>query len=58
MTNSNNNVFEEDSGTGIYAELGWQYQWSNNVNLNVGYQHIAMSDLTTSSLAIGIGYRF
>jgi hypothetical protein len=58
MTNSNNNVFEEDSGTGIYSELGWQYQWSNNVNLNVGYQHIAMSKLTTSSLAIGIGYRF
>ena len=58
MTNSNNNVFEEDSGTGIYSELGWKYQWSNNVSLNVGYQHIAMSKLTTSSLSMGIGYRF
>jgi opacity protein-like surface antigen len=58
MTNNNNNVFEEDSGTGIYSELGWKYQWSNNVSLNVGYQHIAMSKLTTSSLAVGIGYRF
>jgi hypothetical protein len=58
MTNSNNNVFEEESGTGIYAELGWKYQWSNNVNVNVGYQHIAMSNLSTSSLAIGVGYRF
>lgn len=57
MTNTNT-VFEEDSGTGIYSELGWQYQWSNEVNLNVGYQHIAMSDLTTSSLTFGIGYRF
>lgn len=58
MTDNNNNVFEEDSGTGIYSELGWKYQWSNNLSLNVGYQHIAMSSLTTSSLAIGIGYRF
>jgi opacity protein-like surface antigen len=58
MTDSNNSIFEEDSGTGIYSELGWKYQWSNNVSLNVGYQHIAMSKLTTSSLAIGIGYRF
>jgi hypothetical protein len=58
MTDSNNAVFEEDSGTGIYSELGWKYQWSNNVSLNVAYQHIAMSDLSTSSMAFGIGYRF
>ncbi len=58
MTNHNNNVFEKDSGTGIYSELGWKYQWSNNVSLNIGYQHIAMSKLSTSSLAIGLGYRF
>jgi len=58
MTNSNNKVFEEDSGTGVYAELGWKYQWSSNVSMNVGYQYIAMSKLTTSALAIGVGYRF
>lgn len=23
----NNTVFEEDTGTGIYSELGWKYQW-------------------------------
>ena len=54
----NNTVFEEDTGTGIYSELGWKYQWSNNLNVNVGYQHIAMGDLTTSSVTSGIGYRF
>lgn len=53
-----NTVFEEEDGTGIYSELGWQYQWSNNVNANVGYQHIAMGDLTTNSLTVGMGYRF
>jgi len=58
MADNNNDVFEKDSGTGIYSELGWQYQWSNNMNLNIGYQHIAMSSLTTSSLTIGVGYRF
>ncbi len=58
MTDSNNHVFEEDSGTGIYSELGWKYQWSNNVSINAGYQYIAMSKLTTSALAIGVGYRF
>jgi opacity protein-like surface antigen len=57
MTN-NNHVFEEDTGTGIYSELGWQYQWSNNINLNVGYQYVSMSKLTTSAFAIGVGYRF
>jgi hypothetical protein len=54
----NNTVFEEDTGTGIYSELGWKYQWSNNVNVNIGYQHIAMGDLTTSAVTTGIGYRF
>jgi hypothetical protein len=52
----NNAVFEEDTGTGIYSELGWKYQWLNNLNVNVGYQHIAMGDLTTSSVTTGIGY--
>lgn len=58
MTNSNNKVFEEESATGIYSELGWKYQWSNNVSVNVGYQYIAMSSLSTSSIAVGVGYRF
>ena len=53
-----NTLFEEDTGTGIYSELGWKYQWSNNLNINVGYQHIAMGDLTTSGVTTGIGYRF
>jgi opacity protein-like surface antigen len=52
------NVFEEDDGTGIFSELGLQYQWSNNVNINVGYQYIGMNDLSTSSFTVGLGYRF
>lgn len=52
------NIFEEDSGSGIFSELGWKYQWSNNLNANVGYQFMGMSDLSTSSLTVGIGYRF
>lgn len=51
-------IFEEESGTGIYSELGWRYQWSNNLSANVGYQHIAMSDLTISSLAVGLSFQF
>ncbi|MGL1955734.1 MAG: porin family protein [Colwellia sp.] len=58
MTDNNSHVFKEETGTGIYSELGWQYQWSNNVNMNVGYQHISMGNLTTRSLALGVGYRF
>jgi hypothetical protein len=54
----NNAVFEEDTGTGLYSELGWKYQWSNNMNASVGYQHIAMADLTTSSVTFGVGYSF
>jgi opacity protein-like surface antigen len=54
----NSSVFEEDSGTGIFSELGWQYQWSNNLNANIGYQFMGMGDLSTSSLTVGLGYRF
>lgn len=54
----NHQVFEQDNGTGIYSELGWRYQWSNRITANVGYQHIGMHDLTTSSLAFGVGYQF
>jgi opacity protein-like surface antigen len=51
-----NTVFEEGSGTGIFSELGWRYEWSNNVTVNVGYQFLGMSDLSTSSVTSGIGY--
>jgi len=51
-------VFEDDSGTGIFSELGWRYEWSNNLTANVGYQFLGMSDLSTSSLTVGLGYRF
>lgn len=53
-----NTVFEEDSGTGIFSELGWRYEWSNQLTANVGYQFLGMSDLTTSSVTIGLGYPF
>jgi opacity protein-like surface antigen len=54
----NSTVFEEDTGTGIYSELGWKYQWSNSMNASVGYQHIGMGDLSTNSITLGVGYSF
>lgn len=55
---TSDNVFEEDDGTGIYSELGWRYEWSNQIGINVGYQFVGMGDLETSSLAVGVGYKF
>lgn len=55
---NDSSVFEEDSGTGIFSELGWRYEWSNNLSANVGYQYMGMSDLSTSSFTVGLGYRF
>ncbi|MFT5675652.1 MAG: opacity protein-like surface antigen [Paraglaciecola sp.] len=57
MKNSNS-IFEKDSGTGVFSELGWNYQWSNNLSTNVGYQYMGMGDLSTSSLTFGLGYSF
>lgn len=53
-----NSVFEEDDGAGIFSELGFQYQWSNNINVNIGYQFIGMNDLSTQALTVVLGYRF
>jgi opacity protein-like surface antigen len=53
-----NTIFEEDSGTGIFSELGWRHEWSNNLTVNVGYQFLGMGDLSTSSVTSGLGYRF
>ncbi|KZN65371.1 porin family protein [Pseudoalteromonas luteoviolacea] len=51
------NLVEED-GTGFVAELGWQYDWSNGMAVNVSYQYLDMGDLDVSSLGVGLSYRF
>ena len=53
-----NSVFEEDRGTGIFSELGWRYEWSNNLTANVGYQFLGIGNLSTSSLTFSLGYHY
>ncbi|MCF6436263.1 porin family protein [Pseudoalteromonas sp. MMG022] len=54
----NSKKLKEDDGMGLFAEAGWQYDWDNGIALNIGWQYMDMGDLDTSSLAVGISYRF
>ncbi|MBD1582566.1 outer membrane beta-barrel protein [Pseudoalteromonas sp. S16_S37] len=54
----NSKVVAQNDGVGLFAEAGWQYDWSNGFAFNVGWQYMDMGDLDTSSLAIGGSYRF
>ena len=53
-----NTKVEDDSGLGLFAELGWQYRWDNGIGMNVGYQVFDMKDLDTYNITSGISYRF
>lgn len=46
------------SGFGLFLESGWQYDWNNGLAMNVALQYIDMDELYTSSLGVGISYRF
>ncbi|MDP4489731.1 MULTISPECIES: porin family protein [Pseudoalteromonas] len=47
-----------DDGIGFVAEAGWQYDWDNGMAVNLGYKYLDMGDLDTSSLSLGVSYRF
>ena len=55
-------VFESgevfDSGTGLFLEAGWQYQWDLGIGMNVGLRYQDMGDLTFTSSNVGISYSF
>lgn len=53
-----NTKVTDDSGLGLFAELGWQYRWDNGIGMNVGYQVFDMKDLDTYTITSGISYRF
>ncbi|CAH9067038.1 hypothetical protein PSECIP111951_04051 [Pseudoalteromonas holothuriae] len=54
----NSNKLIQETGLGVFAEAGWQYDWNNGFAMNVGLQYMDMGDLDTSSLSAGISYRF
>ncbi|NOU50581.1 porin family protein [Pseudoalteromonas sp. JBTF-M23] len=56
---ANNNIkMVQEYGLGLFAEAGWQYDWSNGLAFNAGLQYMDMGDLDTRSLSIGMSYRF
>ncbi|KNC67362.1 porin family protein [Pseudoalteromonas ardens] len=51
------NMVEED-GVSFLAEAGWQYDWDSGLSVNAAIQYMDMGDLDTSSLGVGVSYRF
>jgi opacity protein-like surface antigen len=43
---------------GVFAELGWEYDFNNGLGINASYQYMDMGDLDTSTLGVGLSYRF
>lgn len=48
----------KEDGTGLFAELGWQYRWDNGLGLNASYQFHNVGDLEMKGLNLGISYAF
>ncbi|OKY25283.1 outer membrane beta-barrel protein [Thalassotalea sp. PP2-459] len=48
----------KEDGTGLFAELGWQYRWNNGIGLSASYQFHNVGDLEMKGLNLGISYAF
>ena len=53
-----NRTVEEDSGTGVFVEGGWQYRWDMGIGMKVGLRYQDLGDLTLKSSNVGISYTF
>lgn len=54
----NDHYIGGDSGTGLFLEAGWQYEWDLGLGMNVGIRYQDMGDLTLTSSNVGISYAF
>lgn len=54
----NSKVLNSDDGVGLFAELGWEYDFSNGLGINASYQFMDMGELDTYTLGVGLSYRF
>ena len=54
----NSKILNSDDGVGLFAELGWEYSFNNGIGVNVAYQYTDMGSLDTSTLGVGLSYRF
>ncbi|WP_286233762.1 outer membrane beta-barrel protein [Thalassotalea sediminis] len=48
----------DEDGTGLFAEIGWEYRWDNGMGLNAGYQFHNAGDLDMNGLNLGVSYAF
>ena len=51
-------LIADDSGLGLFAEVGWQYRWDFGFGLNTGFQFMDMGDLNISAFTAGVSYQF
>lgn len=48
----------KDHGIGFTAELGWAYEFKNNLTTKVSIQHVDMDKMSTQTLALTLTYQF
>ncbi len=53
-----NTRIDDENGTGLFLEAGWEYRWDNGFGLNTSLQHQDAGDLDIDTFNIGISYAF
>jgi outer membrane autotransporter protein len=54
----NHTRIADESGTGLFLEVGWEYRWDNGFGLNASLQYQGAGDLDIDTFNVGISYAF